>query len=252
LGLEVYLSEFAYPTVNLESMAYHPPLWDAALSTKLANFELASTVLGRLPTNWSLFEYLHSQLGGAKGVLGLVPGLPTSLKPYLHGYYKDLTDGVIHDVGSGTTTYGTIAWRLDITGETSFDATPSPYGLRRIHAVVTSGKVACMNVFVGGDVQASWRQGVPGAKGSWTNTMPDTISGDSVYLFTTTGTEGIVGFAVEKVVDNADDCDKEEPSTTTTTPSDEYQKPDICLNCGDSGYYFTKDDGWNLDEDLGD
>jgi hypothetical protein len=252
VGLAVYLSDVVYKDVGLESTPFPPLGWDVSNPVVLANYELSNTVLDRGTTNWSLFEYLHSQLGGVKGVLGLVPGLPTSLKPYLHGYYKDLTDGVIHDVGSGTTTYGTIAWRLDITGETSFDATPSPYGLRRIHAVVTSGKVACMNVFVGGDVQASWRQGVPGAKGSWTNTMPDTISGDSVYLFTTTGTEGIVGFAVEKVVDNADDCDKEEPSTTTTTPSDEYQKPDICLNCGDSGFYFTKRDDWSLDDDTED
>jgi len=232
--------------VGLEWMEYPPLGWIPSNPVVLANYELSNTVLDRVTTNWSLFEYLHSRLGGAKGVLGLVPGFPTSLKPYLHGFYQDLTDGTVHDVGSETPSYGTVAWRLDITGETSFDATPPPYGLRRIHAVVTSGKVACMNVFVGGDVQASWRQGVPGAKGSWTTSMPDTISGDSVYLITTSGTTGTVGFAVDKVVDNEDDCNPE--STTTTTPSDEYQKPDICLNCGDSGFYFTKDDGWNLDD----
>ncbi len=228
-GLGTYLAGVAYPDVNLEHKAY-PNI--------LANEELSTTLMERKFTNWALFEFLHPLVGGEKGVIGLVDNLPSSINSYYHRFAQALTDARVADIGpkTGLVPYGPQAWRLDITGATEFSLAPPPYGVRRLHAVVSPGKYACLFIASGGSAKASWRPGMPGVLGDWTDDVPDIISGESIFLVTATGSDGRLDFVVEKVVDKEEDCTPSQ-STTTTAP---YNKPDICLDCGDSGFYFKK------------
>lgn len=217
-GMSIYLSDFVYPLVDHEWDEF--PMWtdDVAPLNWLQAHDPDTSLLERTVANWALFECVHGDLG-AKGVLGIVPGLPTSLNPYLHEFYEDLTDGTFHDVagptpcgGGGFVGLWPDAASVFISAPLEATLVPPIYGGMRLHATVTPGKFACLATFQRGDLEVSWRKGAPGGAGVWTDEPPLTITGESVFLVTATGPDASYLIVVEEVGDT-EECEEEEESS---------------------------------------
>ncbi len=239
-GLSVYLSGVVYPDVNFEH---------TRLPQALAQSERSTTLRNRGSTDWIFFEYLDPKIH-TKGIFDLVKGLRGTLPDlasYWHPFNQDLTDAHIPDIGQAVdlVPFKPVRKHTDISGPTRITLTAKPLGMDR--RSVSVDRVACVEYERKGDLEASWRTGQPGQRGgAWTDDLPKTLEGDAVYLIsssytdTATPPDSSLTIDVKKVVDNEDDCDKEETTTTTTSGSTPYNKPDICLECGDSGFYFKK------------
>ena len=219
VGMSTYLSGVVYPDFNEEHV----------FAPRLQAEELSTTLPQRDVSNWALFEFMHpfvgggtnDRLGGALGNLGLRPQLPDSASPFLHQYGLGLTDSNVGDINpdGGVIPYSPPpAWQVNVSGPTqSFNLAPPAYGVRRLHVAVTPGKYACLTEpGASGDLEVSWREGVPGEAGDWVG-PPATIEGESVFVVTATGPDAVFNFGVEKVGDN-EDCEEEEEGETNPPP----------------------------------
>jgi hypothetical protein len=76
----------------------------------------------------------------------------------------------------------------------------------------------------------SWRTGVPGEAGSWSDELPVSLEGDVVMVLTSVEPGAHYTLDVTDVTDNPDCTDDSEP------PPD--PNPDECDLCGPSEYYW--------------
>ena len=211
-GLANYLSDYIYPTTNLELQS---------LPQKLALEELATTVPERGWTNWAFFEFLGGFMG-PDGIMDMLrsftPGSDLveelaavdSVSDLYHGMARTLTDGEILDSSGTKAAYQPQAWELLLTGPKELPMTVPRFGVRRVHLKVNPGEYGCFTTFSQGDVRLSWRAGAPGGSGEWQPALPDVLEGESVLLLTAVQPGANFTLDVSDVADNPD-CEEDDP-----------------------------------------
>lgn len=236
-GLTNYLSGVVYPSTNLEH---------ENLPTQLAQEELSTTIPDRSWTNWILFEHLHAFLGGGDGVMAMIRGFPEGgdlvaalaaapgIPELYHDLERALSDSNVSDVGPGTVPYDPPAWELPLAGPSEIPLTVPQFGVRRLHIQVPPGQYACADSFSQGAVRMSWRTGVPGETGSWSDELPFSFEGDSVMVLTSV--EPGADYTLD-ITDVDDDPDCSDDSDTPPNP-----EPEDCDLCGPSDYYWSEPD----------
>lgn len=237
-GLANYLSDYIYPTTNLELKS---------LPQQLALEELATTVPERGWTNWAFFEFLGGFMG-PDGIMDMLrsftPGsdlveelaATDSVSDLYHGMARTLTDGEILDSSGIKAAYQPQAWELLLTGPKELPMTVPRFGVRRVHLKVNPGEYGCFTTFSQGDVRLSWRAGAPGANGEWQPALPDVLEGESVLLLTAVQPGANFTLDVSDVADNPD-CEDDDPEGGTS----DIVGPilDLCeAICDPSTYYW--------------
>jgi hypothetical protein len=209
------------------------PIYDHehAHIAELQAVELTNGLLSRLFSNWIFFEYLHSEVGPMQ-IMALIGDLPQSFDAFAthwHPFNEKVTDARVADLGKGVngetyfvpyepvTPSGAARVEISGVGQHTFDV--SSFGVNRFEASVTSGKVACLTYDTNGQITASWRSGQSGKPGGeWSRDLPETLSGESVYLLTAgrtseSGLQPLVSLTirVNDVVDSASECERTAP-----------------------------------------
>ena len=225
-GLAIYLSGVVYPAANAEHLE---------LPDLLASVELDSTLLQLSSTNWIFFEYAHGFLG-TEGIFELVDSLPplsgvSGIEDRFHKFKQALTNETISDLGPGTVPIVPEAWDVPIEEGNNVTVTAAPFGTYRLWATVAPGMKACVS-FTPGELTASWRSGTPRNPTSDWKDPPDELTGDSVFLITTTKAPGNYVITVKKVVETSEECE-EDPD------SGDDEECDIQIRCDPSGFYLV-------------
>ncbi len=225
-GLAIYLSGVVYPSANAEHLE---------LPELLASVELDTTLLQLSYTNWIFFEYAHQFLD-TEGIFDLVNSLPplsavSGIEDRFHKFKQSLTDETIPDLGPGTVPIVPEAWDVPIEEGNNVTVTAAPFGTYRLWATVAPGMKACVS-FSPGQLTASWRSGTPRNPSSDWKDPPDELTGDSVFLITTTKAPGNYVITVKKVVETSKECE-EDPD------SGDDEECDIQIRCDPSGFYLV-------------
>lgn len=107
---------------------------------------------------------------------------------------------------------------------------PAAFGIIRLQVKVAAGETACVEYRTAGMTRASWRTGKsPSPGGTWTDALPDRLTGDSLFVVTATSRDATFDLEVTDVGDDPD-CGDEAP-TPSVEPSD-------CGICGRSRYFI--------------
>jgi hypothetical protein len=242
-ALAVYLSNVVYPGPRCGG-----PRCDLEwlfLPSALSERELQTSLLERTSDNWLFFQHLAWLIenDGLVDLLGTMPAgadnaqheaalaAYTDMPTLFHLFVRDLTDAAVEDTGGGPVPYEPRADIVNVNGPHLVLEEPQPFGSTRLHLVVAAGRHACIEYERAGEFLSSWRSGVPGGSGIWSDELPDVLNGDAVIIATTTTSGAELTIHVTDVVDDPDDC--AEPDDGAPDANGD------CLIglCGPSDYY---------------
>lgn len=243
----VYLSNVVYPAPLCGGVRCD--LEWLFLPNVLAQRELETSLIDRSNDNWLFFQHL-AWLIEDDGMVSLFETLPSgndkseqeaALAAYpdmptlFHLFVRDLTDATVEDTGGGPVPYEPKADKVDVTGPYLVPEEPQPFGSTRLHLAVGADRYACVEYDSAGELLSSWRPGVPGGSGDWSDELPDVLHGDAVIIATTTTNGAELTIHVTDVVDDPNDCEERDDGAPDANGD--------CLIdvCGPSGYYRFRD-----------
>lgn len=237
-GLAEYLSN----TVNEEYATN-----DLEIRDNLDEFnsvELSTTLLDRAYDNFIFFQQL-AHFYGNEGIFALISKLPSDggtraeqekalagyrdLDDKYHEFVENVTDINIEDTGGGIVATIPDSDSHTLAGRTIVFDEPRPFGVTRLALAVPDDLYACIELDKSSDVQLSWREGRPAVpSGTWSNDLPDVLTGEAVVVVTTAKPNGQLTIDVTDVSDDPE-CEEDEEVEDRAFE---------CLDlCGISDYY---------------
>ena len=211
----MFLSDVVYPDGQLE----HYYKWPVNFSN--SKIEISKSMPDYNSLNWAFLEDVGNValvleiLGTGSSGLANYPGI----KWLIHEYAKNLTSGRIADKGSPHAyTPPTIKESLNSLGTSSDPIVP--FRVVRIEFSIDGGEYACVSVPPGAH-QVSWSPGSVGSALSWSEELPKTLSGNAVFIVTSTVASKFE-IDVKKFVEDPEDCPEEEDE------NDDCDDIDIC------------------------